>query len=168
MRKIIACLTGFVLASLLLSASAHAATPAAGLRINNHATATFFDTNAGYFSTLNSNTVVVIVQPVEAVQIRPAQTFNRTPGSTAVLPYRVTNSGNVTATYALTFSNAAGDNFDLTGLTLYRDTNGNGVVDTVSLCSPQAAPLLWHPAKVLTWCCRGKSAPPCHLGKAPW
>ena len=129
MRKIIACLTGFVLASLLLLASAHAATPAAGLRITNQATATFFDTNAGFFSTLNSNTVVVIVQPVEAVQIRPAQTFNRSPGSFAVLPYRVTNTGNVTATYALTFSNAAGDNFDLTGLTLYRDGNGNGAVD---------------------------------------
>ena len=129
MRKIIACLAGFVLASLLLLASAHAATPAAGLRISNQAKATFFDTNAGFFSTLNSNTVVVIVQPVEAVQIRPAQTFNRSPGSFAVLPYRVTNSGNVSATYALSFSNATGDNFDLTGLTLYRDSNGNGAVD---------------------------------------
>ena len=114
----------------MLLASAHAATPAAGLRINSQATATFFDTNAGFFSTLNSNVVVVIIQPVEAVQIRPAQTFNRTPGSFAVLPYRVTNSGNVSTTYALTFSNAAGDNFDVSGLTLYQDTNGNGVVDT--------------------------------------
>ena len=130
MRSLVARLIGFFLVSLLLLASAYAATPLAGLRINNQATATFFDTNAGFFSTLNSNTVVVIVQPVEAVQIRPAQTFNRSPGSFAVFPYRVTNSGNVSATYALTFSNAAGDNFDLTGLTLYRDTNGNGVVDT--------------------------------------
>ncbi len=130
MRKIIACLSGFVVSSLLLLASAHAATPAASLRINNQATATFFDTNAGFFSTLNSNTVVVIVQPVEAVQIRAAQTFNRSPGSTAALPYRVTNSGNVTATYVLAFSNTTGDNFDLTGLTLYRDTNGIGAVDT--------------------------------------
>ena len=130
MRSLVARLIGFFLASLLLLASAYAATPLAGLRINNQAKATFFDTNAGFFSTLNSNTVVVIVQSVEAVQIRPAQTFNRSPGSFAVLPYRVTNSGNVTATYALTFSNAAGDNFDVTGLTLYRDTNGNGAFDT--------------------------------------
>jgi large repetitive protein len=129
-QKVIARLIGFVLLSLMFLASAQALTPAAGLRINNQAKATFFDTNAGFFSTLNSNTVVVIVQPVEAVLIRPPQTFNRSPGSIAVLPYRVTNSGNVTSTYALTFSNAAGDNFDLTGLTLYRDTNGNGEADT--------------------------------------
>jgi large repetitive protein len=129
-RRVIVRLLGLVLLSLAFLVLAHAATPAAGLRINNQATATFFDTNAGFFSTLNSNTVVVIVQPVEAVQIRPAQTFIRSPGSFAVLPYRVTNSGNVGATYALTFSNTAGDNFDVSGLTLYRDTNGNGVVDT--------------------------------------
>jgi uncharacterized repeat protein (TIGR01451 family) len=129
-QKVIARLLGFVLFSLLFLASAQALTPAAGLRITNQAKATFFDTNAGFFSTLNSNTVIVIIQPVEAVLIRDKQTFNRTPGSTAALPYRVTNSGNVTTTYALTFSNAAGDNFDLTGLTLYRDSNGNGAFDT--------------------------------------
>jgi large repetitive protein len=129
MRSLIARLAGFFLVSLLLLASAYATTPLAGLRINNQATVTFFDTNAGFFSTLNSNTVVVIVQPVEAVQIRAAQTFNRAPASFAVLPYRVTNSGNVTTTYTLTFSNATGDNYDLSGLTLYRDTNGNGLVD---------------------------------------
>ncbi len=130
MRSLVARLISLFLASLLLLASAYAATPLAGLRINNQARATFFDTNAGFFSTLNSNTVVVIVQPVEAVQIRPAQTFNRSPGSFAVFPYRVTNSGNVAATYALTFGNTTGDNFDLTGLTLYRDINGNGAADT--------------------------------------
>ena len=129
MRSLFVRLISFCLATLLILASAHAATPPAGLRITNQAKATFFDTNAGFFSTLNSNTVVVIIQPVEAVLIRQAQTFNRTPGSTAALPYRVINSGNVTATYALTFNNAAGDNFDLTGLTLYRDTTGNGTVD---------------------------------------
>jgi large repetitive protein len=130
-RNIAARLSSFILALLLMTLSlAHAATPVAGVRINNQAKATFFDTSAGFFATLNSNTVVVIVQPVEAVQIRPAQTFIRSPGSFAVLPYRVTNSGNVSATYTLTFSNAAGDNFDVSGLTLYQDTNGNGVVDT--------------------------------------
>ena len=130
MRSLVARLIGCFLALLLLLGSAYAATPLAGLRINNQAKATFFDTNTGFFSTLNSNTVVVIVQPVEAVQIRLEQTFNRSPGSFAMLPYRVTNSGNVGASYALTFSNAAGDSFDLTGLTLYRDTNANGAVDT--------------------------------------
>ena len=114
---------------LVLCGSAQALTPVAGLRITNQARVTYFDTNAGFFSTLDSNVVAVIVQPVEAVQIRSAQVFNRTPGSSAVLPYRVTNSGNVSATYALTYSNAGGDQFDLTGLTLYRDSNGSGVAD---------------------------------------
>ena len=129
MLKTMARLTGLLLVSLLLATSVQAVAPLAGTRINNQATATFFDTNAGFFSTLNSNTVVVVIQPVEAVQIRPAQTFNRPPGSTAVLPYRVTNTGNVGSTYAMAYGNLAGDSYDLSGLTLYQDLNGNGVVD---------------------------------------
>ena len=129
MSKTIARLLGFFLVGLLLLVSASAATPSAGLSITNQATATFFDTEFGFFSTQKSNTVTVIVQAVEAVQIRPAQTFSRPAGSVADLPYRITNTGNVTSTYTLVFENMRGDNFDLTGLSLFIDANGNGIAD---------------------------------------
>ena len=165
MQKIIARLIGFVMLSLMFVASAQAVTPAAGLRITSQAKATFFDTNAGFFSTLNSNIVIVIIQPVEAVLIRPAQTFNRTPGSIAALPYRVTNSGNVTATYALTFSNAAGDNFDLTGLTLYRDTNGNGAVDTGEPVFPAGGTITLAPGETADVVLQGQVGASVPLGQ---
>ena len=133
MQQIIARATLLFLLQLvlqLLSISvAHATAPLSGTSIDNQSTATYFDTNAGFFSTLNSNVVKVIVQPVEAVQISPVQTVSREPGSIATLSYRVTNTGNVTTTYSLTFNNVAGDNYDLTSLTLYQDTNGNGSAD---------------------------------------
>ena len=128
-HQIIARATFIFFIQLVLLTAAQATAPLSGSTINNQSTATYFDTNAGFFSTLDSNIVKVIVQPVEAVQISPIQTVYREPGSIASLSYRVTNTGNITTAYALTFNNAVGDNYDLTGLTLYQDSNGNGSVD---------------------------------------
>ena len=107
----------------------YAKAPLAGSTINNQAKVDYFDTKTGFFSTLSSNTVKVIVQPTEALQLDSALSVFRSPGSVAALPFRLTNTGNVASTYALTFSNTAGDNYDLTGLTLYQDINGNGIAD---------------------------------------
>ena len=114
---------------LLLTTVAHAVAPLAGSTLNNQAKIDYFDTGAGFNNTLFSNTVKVIVQPVEKVLVAPPITIYRAPGSFASLPFIVTNTGNVASTYALTFSNTSGDSYDLTGLTLYRDSNGNGIVD---------------------------------------
>ena len=114
---------------LLLIVSANAKAPLANSTLNNQAKIEYFDTGAGFFNTLFSNTVKVIVQPIEKVLIAPPLTIYRASGSFASLPFTVTNTGNVASTYALTFSNTSGDNYDLTGLTLYRDSNGNGNID---------------------------------------
>ncbi len=45
---------------------------------------------------------------------------NTTPGATGqVLTYTVTNTGNTSQGYALTATNAAGDDFDMTGISIY-------------------------------------------------
>ena len=134
---------------LLLATAAHAIAPLAGNTLNNQAKIEYFDTGAGFFNTLFSNTVKVIVQPIEKVLIAPPVTIYRTSGSFASLPFTVNNTGNVASTYALTFSNTAGDNYDLTGLTLYQDSNSNGNIDpsepilgfggTVNLSAGQSA-----------------------------
>ena len=119
-----------LLLQLFAMANAHATAPLAGSTINNQARVDFFDTNAGFFSTLFSNTVKVTVQPVEKVLVESPQTVFRSPGSFAVFPYKVTNTGNVTTTYVLNFANAAvGDNFDLSSLKLFRNPNANGIPD---------------------------------------
>ena len=133
MLKTIARATSLFLLSLMLqlmsATAAHALAPLAGSTLNNQATIQYFDTGAGFFNTLFSNTVKVIVQPVEKVLVALPLTIYRAPGSYASLPFIVTNTGNTASTYAITFSNAAGDSYDLTGFTLVRDSNGNGIID---------------------------------------
>ena len=133
MFKTIARATSLFLVSFMLqlmsATAAHALAPLAGSTINNQAKVQYFDTGTGFNNTLFSNTVKVIVQPVEKVSVALPLTIYRAPGSFAPLPFLVTNTGNTASTYALTFGNAAGDNYDLTGLTLYQDSNGNGIAD---------------------------------------
>ena len=80
---------------LLLMVSANATAPLANSTLNNQAKIQYFDTGAGFNNTLFSNTVKVIVQPVEKVLIAPPLTIYRASGSFASLPFIVTNTGNV-------------------------------------------------------------------------
>ena len=139
----------FLFFSMVLLSTAHGATPLAGATISNRATVTYFDTDAGFSGTLHSNTVLVVVNAVEAVQIRSAQVFNRLPGTFVTLPYRVTNTGNTTSTYALTFGNAAGNAYDLLELSLYQDSNGNGALDAAELGLAQGGVIVLQPGQSL-------------------
>ena len=140
---------------LLLCSFSFAAAPLAGSTINNRATATYFDTDSGFSATLYSNTVLVTVSPVEAVQLRAAQTFSRLPGSIVSIPYRVTNTGNTKSSYALTYANGTGDNFDLSNLSLYQDSNGNGVVDPGEQLVVQGAVIVLQPGQSLDFVAQG-------------
>jgi uncharacterized repeat protein (TIGR01451 family) len=118
-----------LLLQLALMNSAQAKVALGGSIISNQAKIQYFDAAIGNL-TQTSNTVTVTVETVEKVLLQFPQTVSRAPGSFAALPYRVTNTGNVTSTYKLSFVNVAtGDNYDLTGMTLFHDANGNGTVD---------------------------------------
>jgi large repetitive protein len=108
----------------------HAAAPLAGSSITNSAQATFFDTDRGVHTSLASNTVRAIVQPLEAVILTPNNTVSRPLASFVSLPHRLTNTGNSSSTYVLTYSNRADDNYDLINLGLIWDLNSNGVADS--------------------------------------
>ena len=126
---------------------------AANERITNVATATYND-SAGDPQTTTSNPVTTIVQqvynftitPNGADEANPGQTETALPGAPIYFNYTVTNTGNGLDTIDLTpFNEAATDdggtaydddgatagdqsNFDLTGLTIYRDTGCDGSV----------------------------------------
>lgn len=51
------------------------------------------------------------------------------PGTTVFLPHTLTNLGVAAGTYQMGFQNLGSDGYDLTGLTLVRDLNGNGRID---------------------------------------
>jgi large repetitive protein len=120
-------LTALVLTSLM---GVYAATPLAGSSIHNTAQATFFDTDRGISVAVSSNTVRVFVQPLEALVLTGADNVTRPLGGFVALPHRLSNTGNSTSSYVLTYANRAGDDYDLLNLGLVWDQNSNGVADS--------------------------------------
>ena len=118
----------WLISILLASGTAHAA-PVAGSQLENTARATYFDTDRGFNASLQSNTVSITVQALEALTLTSDNALQRAAGGIASLPHRLTNTGNATSSYVLRFANRTDDDHDLLGLRLVWDRNGNGVAD---------------------------------------
>lgn len=117
------------------------AAPPAGTSIGNQATATYQDAAANTY-TVSSNPVNTIVQQVASLTLTANGFRIAAPGGQAVFPHVLTNTGNGTDSFSLSASNLGGDDFDLTGLVLYVDADGNGVPDNftpVTTTGPLAA-----------------------------
>src|SRR6516164_4137552 len=102
------------------------AAPPAGTTIGNQATATYTDAASNSY-TVTSNPVTTVVQQVAGLTLTANGTRVAAPGGQAVFPHVVTNNGNGTDSFTLSASNNGGDDFDLTGLVLYVDADGNAV-----------------------------------------
>ncbi|MDQ7989684.1 MAG: SdrD B-like domain-containing protein [Candidatus Dactylopiibacterium sp.] len=113
----------------LWSASAADAAPLAGTRIDSQASVRYLAGPGPEVSVLQSNIVSVFVQAVEALTLSDGQSVNRPPGAGVDLAHRLTNTGNTPTTYTLSLAHAHDDAFDLAGLQLVHDVNGNGVAD---------------------------------------
>ena len=132
MRRFSRCVAAFALALALGVAAlspAVMAAPLAGSFIENRAEASWFDPVSGLHARFASNLVRLSVAAREALLLAPDQQRTFPPGSEARFVHRLTNTGNAVTTYALTLRNAADDGFDLSGLRLVRDANGNGLAD---------------------------------------
>ncbi len=130
-----------VLALALSTATAQAQTPA-GTTIRNQASATFQDAVGNTYST-TSNEVTTIVLPVYGVSVlpddsgetppvTPALSQTAIPGQTVYYSYNLTNTGNDADDYSILPLLDAGNTtmvLGLAGITIYRDLNGNGVLD---------------------------------------
>src|SRR5262245_7501847 len=117
------------------------AAPPAGTTIGNQATATYTDASSNSY-TVSSNSVTTVVQQVAGLTLTANGTRVAAPGGQAVFPHVVTNNGNGTDSFTLSASNIGGDDFDVTGLVLYADADGNGVPDNftpVTTSGPLAA-----------------------------
>jgi uncharacterized repeat protein (TIGR01451 family) len=120
-----------LLATLLLvfaASSAHAQAPPAGTPIGNAASATYLDAS-NTSRTVTSNQVTTIVQQVASFTLIADGVRTAAPGGQAVFPHTLTNTGNGDDSFPLTLVNLGGDDFDLTGLSIYADADGNGVPD---------------------------------------
>lgn len=132
----------FIAIGLLVAfASVASAAPPAGTSIGNQATATYQDAASNSY-TVSSNSVNTIVQQVASLTLTANGIRVAAPGGQAVFPHILTNTGNGTDAFSLSASNLGGDDFDLTGLVLYADADGNGVPDNftpVTTTGPLAA-----------------------------
>lgn len=104
------------------------AAPPAGTPIGNQATATYVDATSTTY-TVTSNLVTTIVQQVASLTLTAPAVRNAAPGAGVVFPHVLTNTGNGTDDFNLAWVNLGGDNFELAGLAIYADSDGNGVPD---------------------------------------
>ncbi|RIH88745.1 hypothetical protein Mlute_00533 [Meiothermus luteus] len=129
-------LSALALALWLVLGIALAQPTPAGTSIANQASASYVD-SAGQPRTTTSNQVITVVQQVYSLtitpngtQTSPGQTRTALAGATVYFAYTVSNTGNGTDSVALsTLQDSTTDNFDPTGVTIYRDNNCNGALD---------------------------------------
>jgi uncharacterized repeat protein (TIGR01451 family) len=134
-----ASLCAFLLAVPKLSAQG---TPA-GAHIRNWATLAY--TSSGFGYVIPSDTVDLVVAQVAGVNLQAPQSTNGAPGAAVVFAHTLTNLGNGSDSFTVAAASVHG-----WGVTVYRDWNGNGVLDggdsiltsPVALASGASASLL--------------------------
>ena len=112
---------------------------AAGTAINNFATVGYSVGGVPQNNVTSNTTTFTVDRRIDLSVTEPGNsTFSVTPGqSGAYTTFRVTNLGNATMDFKLTVAQLAGgtaphtgtDAFDVTGVSLFVDTNGNGTYE---------------------------------------
>jgi uncharacterized repeat protein (TIGR01451 family) len=116
----------------LVPGTSQSAAPPAGTSIGNQASATYTD-SSNTPRTATSNVAITIVQQVASfVLTTDGQSRFAAPGGQVAFPHTLLNTGNGTDTFPLSVVNDAGDDYDLTSLTLYADANGDGLPDNAT------------------------------------
>ena len=111
-----------------LMPTAQAAAPTAGSNISNIATASYTDGN-GASKTVTSNEVKTTVLQVSSFTLVADRNATINPNGTATLSHTLTNTGNGTDTFTLNVSQLSSDDFNLTNVHIYLDSNQDGVPD---------------------------------------
>jgi len=129
-------LAGCAALAMVPAAPAFASGTQAGTKIVNTATATYEVPDSDVPVEVDSNEVELTVDELLDVVVDWADTANvqvYSPSSTRVLQFTVTNSGNGTERYALTYDAAvAGDSFDPSVTKIVIDNNKNGAYDPLT------------------------------------
>jgi uncharacterized repeat protein (TIGR01451 family) len=129
----------FILIISLFITSLWADGTLAGTQIKNQASATYKDASGTALNS-TSNEVITTVAPKYAFTVTPdgtvvgppgpGQTQNATVGNTVYFPYVLKNSSNTSETFTLTeIIVDVTSNFTPTNVKVYKDENGNGIVD---------------------------------------
>ena len=102
------------------------AAPAAGTAIGNQASATYTDASNTQ-RTVTSNVVTAIVQQVASLTLTQSASRTVSVGSQVSYPVTLTNTGNGSDTFNLSFAQSGA--FAFTSVVFYADVNGDGIPD---------------------------------------
>jgi len=94
----------------------------AGTQFSNWATLTFTSAGTGY--AVASDTVAILVGQVAGVSLQPPRVNSGAPGTAVVFAHTLTNTGNGPDSFPVAAASARG-----WPVTLYRDWNGDGLLD---------------------------------------
>jgi uncharacterized repeat protein (TIGR01451 family) len=129
--------------SAFAATSAYAAGTASGSIISNTATVNYSVGGVAQSPVSNTPTTFTVDRKVvfRVDETAPVATTTVAPGQTAaVTTFTVSNTSNATMDFGLSVVQPAGgtaahggtDNFDMTGVTMYADTNGNGTYEPLT------------------------------------
>ena len=104
------------------------AQPKAGSSITNIASGDFYD-EQGNLQVINSNAVILTVQPIYSLTLQSNQQNIGTIGSKVNFPHVLTNTGNIVDDYKLSLTQLTNDQFDLENIAVYVDRDQNGEPD---------------------------------------
>jgi len=124
--------TALLAAGLIASSATWAVGTPAGTIISNTATATYDDPATGTTGATSSDSADLTVLELISVNVTAENTtpvVTEAGDTQQVLTFTVTNTGNGSEAFNLDASNLAGDEIDANNITLYIDTNGDGVLD---------------------------------------
>lgn len=126
--------------ALSCAMSVLAATPA-GTVITNQAAAIYQDSN-GQWRRVTSNIVETTVQQVAAMALASDQDLRAVNGGIVRFVHQVSNTGNGSDQFSLQVSNEPADDFDVVELSIYADSDNNGLPDGTNIISstPSLAP----------------------------
>jgi uncharacterized repeat protein (TIGR01451 family) len=137
-KRLLASASVLAVAAIGAACPAYAAGTASGSTITNNVSVDYQVGGVGQTQVTASDTFTVDRKINLVVAEVGSSTTSVSPGQTsAVTAFTVTNSSNATLDFALAASQVTGgsaphggtDNFDVTGVTIYADTNGNGSYD---------------------------------------
>jgi trimeric autotransporter adhesin len=108
-----------------------AAAPPAGSSIGNQASATYTD-SSGVERIATSNVAITIVQQVASFTLTADNVRLVPPGGQVAFPHTILNTGNGIDSFTLSVAQLTGDSFNLLGVEIFADANGDGIPDNTT------------------------------------
>ncbi|MDQ8193922.1 hypothetical protein QEH59_05770 [Coraliomargarita sp. SDUM461004] len=108
--------------------------------------------------------MIVRIEGIPGISLVNDRSVFLAPGSSTSFNHTLTNTGNTTSSYTLSYQNESGDDYDFGSLRLFEDLNGNGIVDTGEPIIPDGSTVTLDPGAAREYILSGIVAPTAQTG----